>query len=186
MKPVRVLDRTVRDAKKNPEVFFAEGGNLRLRAEDIQGLKARVAGTPRQRVRLCAHQTMDDPVHEMFIVMGRWTYVRPHKHRHKVESFHVVEGRAMALEFDDDGRIARTVPMGGYGSGRCFFYRSPAQAYHSWLILSKVFVLHEVTNGPFRRRNTLFAPWSPDDTDPQAIKRFLNHMTKLVGRGRRL
>lgn len=164
-----------------PEVYFEGGGNLRLRAEDIRRLKAKVAGTPRHRVRLCAHQTLEDPVHEMFIVMGQGTYVRPHKHRDKVESFHVIEGRALALEFDDDGRIAQTVPMGAYGSGRNFFYRSPAHAYHSWLILSKVFVLHEVTNGPFRRQNTLFAPWSPDDTDPTAAERYLKRMTEMVG-----
>jgi hypothetical protein len=48
------------------------------------------------------------------------------------------------------------------------------------LIRSEVLVFHETTGGPFRRADTEFASWAPDDTDVLAVGRFLADLEERV------
>ena len=48
----------------------------------------------------------------MFIVLSKETYIRPHKHVNRIESLHVVEGKARAVFFDEIGSIIQVVPLG--------------------------------------------------------------------------
>lgn len=168
--------------KYNEEVLFADGSVIPVSAEDIQKMKGRAFNNRRKRIRLCTHGATDDPLHEMLIVHQRGCYVRPHKHEGKSESLHVVEGTAEMVLFHDDGAIMDVLSLGAYGSGKIFYNRLSDPVFHSLLITSDCMVFHETTNGPFDRNHTLFAPWSPEETDIQRIRVFLNRLKgKILG-----
>lgn len=163
----------VRAKAESPEVRYATDPIVLVDAADVARLKHEAGENPRRRIRLCAHHAVDDRLHEMFIVHTRDTYVRPHKHLDKSESFHVIEGDVDVVLFDDGGRVTDVIAMGPFSSGRPFFYRVASPLFHTLLIRSDVLVFHETTTGPFRRADTVFAPWAPEDGNPAAVGRFL-------------
>jgi cupin fold WbuC family metalloprotein len=81
------------------EVIVADEDIVRVSDADIERLKAAAAANPRKRIRICAHDAVDDPLHEMLIVHMSGAYVPPHKHVGKTESMHVVEGIADVVFF---------------------------------------------------------------------------------------
>jgi cupin fold WbuC family metalloprotein len=149
----------------NDEVLVADEELVRVDASELERLKAAAARNRRNRIRICAHHDVGDPLHEMLIVHARGVYVRPHKHVGKTESMHVVEGSAEVVFFDDEGGVREIVPIGDAASGRTFYYRLASPWYHTLLVRSDFLVFHEVTNGPFRREETVFAPWAPEEED---------------------
>jgi cupin fold WbuC family metalloprotein len=157
----------------NEEVLFAAAPLSTLSRQDIEWLKARAAKTARQRVRICAHLDSNDRLHEMFIVHTRDTYVRPHKHLNKSESFHVITGEVDVVLFDQQGAVRQVIPMGDYPSGKRFYYRLNEPDYHTLLIRSDVIVFHEVTTGPFQREDTVFPTWAPEEGQAGARRDFL-------------
>ena len=159
--------------REGDEVYYAPPGLTLVDAGTIAILKRLSAGNPRLRCRLCAHRDPQDPVHEMLIVHARECYVRPHLHLGKSESLHVIEGAATLAVFDDDGQPERFEPLGEAGSGRAFYYRMPEGRYHMLLIESDWFVFHEAVQGPFERKKTRLAPWSPEDGDEPSVRRFV-------------
>ena len=127
---------------------------------------------------LCAHKDINALVHEMLIIHARDAYVRPHKHIGKSESFHVVEGEADIIIFNQQGDIKEVVSMGDYSSGKNFYYRITDALYHTVMITSEILVFHESTNGPFVRSDTIFAPWSPEEDNHAMAKEFMNKLEK--------
>lgn len=158
------------------EVFYSDETVIELCAGDIKQLKDVAAKASRRKSRICAHKSPDDRVHEMVIVHAKDTYVRPHKHIGKSESFHVIEGTGRVVLFDNEGKIARVVELGDSRSGRTFYYRLDEPAYHTLIIDSDIIVFHETTVGPFNREDTVFAPWSPEDTDEAGKNYFLSKL----------
>ena len=164
----------------NEEVFIAEDPIVTVGYQDIEFLKEKSKYNRRKRIRLCAHRDVEDKVHEMFIVHTKETYVRPHKHLNKSESFHINEGSVDVVVFDDDGNIMEVIQMGDYSSGRKFYYRISAPYYHTLYITSEFLVFHETTKGPFRRDDTIFAPWSPEEGDIAAVEKFMKQLAQAV------
>lgn len=166
----------------NEEVLVATGPIVKLSRADIQSLKERALRNSRQRIRICAHKNNQDRLHEMLIVHTKDAYVRPHKHLNKSESFHVIEGKVDVVIFEEGGNVAQVIRMGDYASGRRFYYRIEQPAFHTLLIRSDVLVFHETTNGPFRREDTVFAPWSPEEQDPTGQNDFMKRLRDTVKR----
>ena len=155
--------------KVNDEVLYSTENIVKVDALDINELKEKARLNHRKRVRLCAHKTIDEKIHEMLIIHEKSCYVRPHKHINKVESFHIIEGRVDILLFDENGRINNLIPMGDYASGRKFFYRLPPSHFHTLIIRSEVLVFHEITNGPFNPDDTVWADWAPVETEEYKV-----------------
>lgn len=153
-------------------VIHAAEDLVLLRLDDLAPLVPLAASNPKRRARFCAHRVSSDVLHEMFIVLERDSYVRPHKHVGKAESFAVLEGEADLVMFDEDGTLRQVVPLGPPGGGRIFYYRLANPLYHTFVIHSSRLLFHEVTSGPFRREDTLFAPWAPDETSQGAVALF--------------
>jgi cupin fold WbuC family metalloprotein len=147
----------------SPEVYVAEGPLVKVSRGDIEFLKKQLGNAPRGRVRLCAHSNAEDPLHEMMIALSRWTYIRPHKHRGKSESFHVIEGRLEVVIFDEGGELRDVIELGESSSGRNFFYRMAEPEFHSLILRTDPVVIHETTNGPFQAGDAIFAPWAPEE-----------------------
>lgn len=162
------------------EVIFADERIIKLSDSDIGSLKNLADVDGRKSVRLCAHGSIEDQLHEMFIVHTNNAYVRPHKHMTKSISFHVVEGLADFVIFDEEGNIIDVIPVGDYSSGRRFYCRVPSSQYYTQLIRSDVFVFHETIIGPFDRSDTVWAPWSPERLNHKEAEKFMNQMVRSV------
>ena len=158
--------------KVNDEVLYSTENIVKVDALDINELKEKSRLNHRKRVRLCAHKTIDEKIHEMLIIHEKSCYVRPHKHIDKVESFHIIEGKVDILLFDENGRINNLIPMGDYESGRNFFYRLPPSHFHTLIIRSEVLVFHEITNGPFNPDHTVWANWAPEETVKDKVSEY--------------
>jgi cupin fold WbuC family metalloprotein len=157
----------------NPEVLYSKIPITTADRVDIDLFKQLSAHNARRRIRLCAHGSPDDRLHEMLIVHERGAYVRPHKHPGKTESTHIIEGLVDVVVFDDDGQIESVIRMGDYASGKTFYYRMAVPVFHTLIIRSEVLVFHETINGPFDRRDTVFAPWAPEDKDVNLVSIFM-------------
>ena len=135
---------------------------------DIEFLKSAASKTPRKRARLCLHNNVQDPVHEMVIVHHQDSYVRPHMHKKKEESLQILEGSAKALFFNPKGGIKNILNMSCRDiseSNLPYFYRIPSKMIHSLLIKSEWLIFHEVTAGPFNTDDLDFPGWAPDGTN---------------------
>jgi cupin fold WbuC family metalloprotein len=164
---------TERFRKESDEVLYDLEPVVRISRKDVDFLKETAEHNERKRIRLCAHGSIEDSLHEMVITHAKGTYVRPHKHLGKIESFHVIEGTVDVVVFDDDGNITGVTRMGDYQSGQPFYHRISEPSYHTLLITSDVLVFHEITNGPFRREDMVYADWSPEENDKQAGADFI-------------
>ncbi len=165
----------------NDEVYVADEPVVKVSRDGIAMLKRLAGATRRQRVRLCAHQDTQDTLHEMLIVLHQGTYVRPHRHRNKSESFHIIEGALTVVLFSDLGEIREVIPMGSYASDRKFYYRLAEPAYHTVLLDGESAVMHETTNGPFDRAETEFAPWAPPEEDAAGAQQYQAALLQRLG-----
>lgn len=161
-------------------IAFVQDSFVSLSQMDIVDLRNRVEVTQHKRVRLCAHQSTDDSLHEMFIALHRETYIRPHRHIGKAESLHILEGSADAVFFDDLGNIVHVIALGEYASGNTFFYRIGESLYHTLIVRSEYLIFHETTEGPFRRADTIGAPWAPHGDDLVAGREYMRQLAETV------
>lgn len=158
--------------RHGPEVFYASEPIVTADAPDVERLKSEARSARRHRARLCTHLSLDDPLHEMFIVHSAGTYVRPHRHVGKSESFHVVDGIMDVAVFDEGGGVVKAFRMGPYGTGHVFYCRLNQSAFHSFVFRTPLVVFQEITNGPFDPSRTQFAPWAPPEDDVAAAAYF--------------
>jgi cupin fold WbuC family metalloprotein len=166
------------------DVYVADEAFPSVSRAQIDLLKRDLDLSSRGRVRLCIHKNSDEPIHEMFIAFLGRNYVRPSRHLKKDESINVLEGAGDYVFFDETGNITDTVPLGTYSSGDQFYCRIPESADHALFIRSPDAAVQESTVGPFRREDTVFAPWSPEDGDVPGVTRFLNRLEGLPGKDR--
>lgn len=165
----------------NQEVFFLEEGITKISDKDIEFLKTKAAGNRRGRARFCIHQSNQSPLHEMLIALAKKTYVRPHKHLGKVESFHIIEGNLKVVIFDERGKVWKVINMGDYRSGDKFYYKLSQAHFHTVIPLSDFVVFHETTNGPFKPEDTIYAEWAPLEDEGQARQTYLNKLMAQLG-----
>lgn len=162
------------------EVFVARDRIVRIGAAEVAFVKAQAAANSRKRARICTHRTACDPLHEMLIAIKSDSYIRPHKHIGKSESFHVVEGSVDIIVFDDDGTVSEIVELSEPRDAGTFFYRLAEDVYHTLLITSEILVVHEVTNGPFVQDQTVFAAWAPAEDAIDEANAYMRSVSKLV------
>jgi cupin fold WbuC family metalloprotein len=161
-------------------VYLATEAVPRITAEHLSQLVTIAASLPRKRARICLHRSSDTPIHEMVIALGRETFVQPHRHRNKSESFHVIEGRCDVVLFDDVGEISDVISLGEPASGQPFLYRIATPIYHTLVIRTPFFVIHETTNGPFIPEETEYAAWAPSESDTAAASAYAAELARRV------
>ena len=162
------------------EVFVSADPMVRIGASEIDFIKEQARNNPRKRARICTHRTNDDPLHEMVVALASNSYIRPHRHVRKSESFHIIEGEVDVALFDDAGNLRNVVTLGGAGTGRSLFYRLSDSIFHTLLIRTEFLVLHEVTNGPFDPRLTEFAPFAPAEEELKEVRNYMNRLSRAV------
>lgn len=162
------------------DVFACMPGTPRFGRGDLQFLKARAASSRRGRARICAHANPADAVQEMLIVISEGSYLQPHRHLRKCESFHVVEGAADVALFDEGGNLAQVIALGESACGGDFFCRIPAGSFHTLLLRTPLFVMHEVTSGPFIAGDADMAAFAPAEQHGDAVRRYSAELQRLL------
>lgn len=158
--------------KINDEVFITSDEIVRFSTREVDFIKKCALQNYRGRARICAHKKPTDILHEMLIGIRSDSYIRPHKHKKKVESFHLVEGVADIVILNENGEISDIIEL---GPDRNFYYRLEMPRYHTLLINSPLLVIHETTNGPFDPTQYDFASFSPPEGDP-AVNDYLEQL----------
>lgn len=171
---------TGRLEKVNDEVYIASDQIVRLGGEEIAFLRRQALSNQRGRARICAHRTSDDPLHEMLIAISAASYIQPHKHTGKSESFHIVEGAVDVVVFDEAGGIVDVVELGDPTTGKNFYYRLTDSLFHTLLIHGDVLIMHEVTNGPFRRDEATFANFAPPEAATADAHQYKRDLRRIV------
>ena len=160
--------------KKNSEVYHSKENFFSISKEDINRLISLAKDTTRRRVRYCSHSSDQEALHEMFIVHPKDAYVRPHKHLDKIESMLVIDGEVDYIMFDKDGNVDNVVQMGNFETKKPFYQTIRQDTFHMLIIKSEWLVFLEITNGPFEKGNTIYAEWSPEESDTLSVETFLN------------
>lgn len=155
------------------EVTWAQDPVVEVDRRFVETIRQDAGKSARLRSRLCAHKTTQDRLQEMIIVLRKGTYLRPHRHRDKVESFHIIEGRADVVTFDASGAVHRVVRLGDWASGLPFYYRNEATDWHTVVVRSDSVIFHETTNGPLDKDATSYAPWAPEEGDRAGVEAFM-------------
>lgn len=151
--------------KKSEEVYYATDDIVTFSQSHIDFLKSNMHNSKTGRIRICAHKSPDDRIHEMLIVFDNKSYIRPHKHIGKTESFHIIEGSIDVVLFDEKGSVTGVIKLDSQDPASHLFYRLTSPQFHTVLINSDHAVMIETTDGPFNKEDSVFAPWSPGDKD---------------------
>ncbi len=167
------LPASLHMTRQSLEMFQSDEPVGKFGQREMELLRKALPESSRRRVRVCIHKGVDDPFQEMFIMFSKGSYLAASKHLGKDESVNVIEGKADFVLFDETGKIINVIPVGDQSTGLPFYLRTPHERYHAWIVRSDIFTVHETTEGPFRREDTVLAPWSPTDVnDPVAVSHY--------------
>ena len=170
------------ECKESEEVYYCNKDIISLSNEDLDYLIELAKKTSRQRVRLCCHSSPKDKVHEMVIIHPRHAYVRPHKHLNKAESMIVLRGEVDYITFNEEGKIEKVINMGDSTTSKPFYQSIRHEVFHTLLIKSKWLAFLEVTEGPFKKEDTVFSKWSLENPTPEEKIKFIESLTKHEGK----
>jgi len=162
-------------------IFYSRFSVPLVSAGVIEILKSAARTNSKRRARFCAHPSAEADQHDMLIVSHRDTYVAPHRHLDKSESFTILEGAALVLLFAESGPLRQIEKMGALGSGLPFFYRMPPLQFHSLAIESELLVFLESAKGPFRADAMENAAWAPGPADAENGKRYIASLLNSAG-----
>jgi cupin fold WbuC family metalloprotein len=135
---------------------------------------------PRKRKHCNIHESYSDPVQRLLNAIEPGTYIRPHRHKRpdKTELFLALRGRAVAVQFDDTGKVVDHMAIGEGENG--IGVEFPPGSWHTFLSLKSGTVLFEVKNGPFiENTDKNFAKWAPAEgakEAPEFIKKILKEL----------
>ncbi len=163
--------------KVSQGIYCNDEAVFKLSDKAIDFLKETAKKTDNKRARLCLHKDRKESLHEMIIALSRETYVRPHKHINKAETFHIIEGHLRLFIFNDKGKVIDSFDMKPPKNGECFLYRAESDCWHMPVPVSNMVVFHEITNGPFAGKNdSVFADWSPCEDEKPKVKEYLKSL----------
>lgn len=162
--------------REHAKVYVSLKSISTFNESDVELLCDKLRTDGLDRVRMCAHQSGEDDLHDMLMVFDRSSYIRPSHHHRKDESLVIIDGEATYYAFNQDGEITEKIHLGSKNSGKPFYCRIPANKFHCLVPGSRLVVAKEVTTGPFRREETLFARWSPTEDDQKDVTAFLSRL----------
>lgn len=153
---------------------------IRITEHLLNEVSAKARVSLRRRMNHNFHPELSDPVQRLLNALEPWTYIRPHKHITKEESFVLLRGKVLAVTFEDNGTI----------SDFCMLHKENGNlgiefgenTYHMLTSLETGSVVYEIKEGPFvPHASENQAPWAPDEHDYEGAKRFLQAIFEQTG-----
>ena len=118
----------------------------------LEKLKKKAFNSKLKRSRICAHKSDRDKIHEMFVCLHKDTYVAPHFHKNKTESYHIIEGKVDIYFFNKKGEVKNKILLNSKSKNKNFYLRLDPNIFHTLVPKTKYVIFHEVTNGPFKKK----------------------------------
>lgn len=113
----------------------------------LDELTAQAKASPRLRMNLNFHQSLEDKCHRMLNAIEPGTDIPIHRHPDKDESFVVLRGKVRSTTYNDDGSVIESVVLcqedGLYGVD------IPKGVWHKLESLESGSVVFECKEGPF-------------------------------------
>ena len=106
---------------KKKEFEFSKLKNFNYSKKFVEKLKKKASKNRSKKYRINIHQSLNDKIQEMIVVIMKDTRVREHFHSKKSETIQVIEGLATLIFFDKKGKIKKKIKLGDYKSGLTFF-----------------------------------------------------------------
>ena len=151
----------------------------KISKELLDSLIEKATTSPRRRMNYNFHPSLDATYQRMLNCLMPDTYLRPHRHSNpeKSESFIILKGILLVLEFDNNGEIIDYIVLdtqvGNYGVDFL------PNTWHSIIALTPC-VVFESKNGPYCPINEKdFASWAPAEGSPEGIKYIISIKSKL-------
>ena len=162
-----------------PEVIKNSEELLFINNDLVEQIIEEASQSQRYMARLLMHFDHEDPVQEMLIAMGRECMVVPNRSASRSESLQVFRGELLLVIFDDNGNVVKRIEMGPAGSDKVFLYRLSSTPWHTMIPLTKMVVVHEALEGPFKQSSEPMPDWVPGDSE--SLRRFLKEIEMQVG-----
>jgi len=153
---------------------------IKITDDLLQSLSTKARESERKRKNFNFHISYEDPINRMLNAFEPESYVRPHKHENpdKIEIFILLKGRALIVEFDNNGKIKDHFILDK--DNNIYGVEIPPRTWHTLISLQQCTVLYEVKPGPYIKLNDKnFAPWSPQEgslNSQEYIKKILNDL----------
>ena len=146
--------------------------------ELLDNVTAQAKESARLRMNYNFHETMDAPVHRMLNALEPGTYLPPHRHSDKEETYLVLRGRLMAFFYDEEGNVTEKICLnpleGRYG------LEIPPRTWHSIIALESGTVIFEIKKGPYQPLSPEdMATWAPAPDDVEGVKAFVERILEL-------
>lgn len=152
---------------------------IRIDRDLLDSTTSRAEKSPRRRMNYNFHPELTDPVQRLLNALEPWTYIRPHKHATKEESFVLLRGKVLAVTFHDNGQIKDSCILDCHNG--LFGIEFEENTFHMLTSLMPGSVVYEVKEGPFVPHTTeSSAPWAPAESDPESAKRFLQDVFRRL------
>lgn len=113
----------------------------------LDELTAQAKASPRLRMNLNFHQSLEDKCHRFLNAMEPGTVVPIHRHPTKDESFVVLRGKVRVSTYNDDGTVLESVVLCA-DEGR-FGINIARNVWHAVESLASGSVIFECKEGPF-------------------------------------
>ncbi len=135
---------------------------IRITAELLDEVTQKAKASSRLRMNYNFHEELSDPVQRLLNALEPWTYIRPHKHAHKEESFTLLRGKVLAVTFNDDGSIMDYCILDASKGNLGIEFEE--NTYHMLTSLQSGSVVYEIKEGPFIPHSSdSSAPWAPPE-----------------------
>ena len=125
---------------------FAVKDNVAIDNKIIEELKILSQKLGKKNIRICLHNDRDNNLHNMINLIYKKEENIPHKHIHKSESYHIIEGRMIITIFNDKGKIINEYLL---DKNDTFLFRVGKDTFHSTVPKSEYVIFHETRPGPF-------------------------------------
>lgn len=105
-------------------------------------------------LRINLHSSIKDKHHDMIILQRKNLKYPMHKHISNGETIHIIRGSLAILLFNKKKKLINKIILDAKNK---LVFRVPINKYHIIQIKSKIAIYHESLNGPYFRKNTIFA-----------------------------
>lgn len=151
--------------------------NRLISEENFLRLTAIAKSSPRGRINHNFHELSE--VYQRFLnVLTENTYIQPHKHTSKPETFIALKGEIACFLFDDNGNVTERYLLSG--NGPVYGIDILPGTYHTIVCLTESAACFEGKSGPYiPDADKEFARWAPAENDGGA-KNYLGTLKNTV------
>lgn len=141
--------------------------------ELLRSVSEQAKNSPRLRMNYNMHQSLDDSIHRLLNALEPGTYLIPHRHSDKEETYIILRGSLITVFFDNEGNIIEKTELNPQKG--LFGLEIPIGTWHSIVVLEPDTVIFEIKRGPYAPLPPEdIASWAPDISDSNGIKKYFD------------